>query len=127
MLSPYDQIRGAYCEQREEGMLTWEELVGWHLGDPCGYVIKRPDFFVMGRAVIKAAGANVTDLRVRFEPSKCDAWFLYGFAGSMQAGLAALPFELPWLAWERYGDPLKELRFVSTASIRAFIQSDYGK
>lgn len=98
--------------------MSWEELVGWHLADPFAYVIKTPDYFIMGRAVIKGASSeDIRDLRVRFDPAKCDAWFLYAFAGNMSKAWAALPFHLPWLAWERFGVSEKELRFIPTASI----------
>lgn len=116
MDTPYEKIRAAYLKQGE-GM-TWEELVGWHLADPLAYVVKTPDYFIMGRAVIKGASSeDIRDLRVRFPEHKCDAWFLYAFAGDMSKAWAALPRPLPWLAWERFGDPEKELRFISAAVI----------
>lgn len=117
MSTPYDQIRAAYLKHGE-GM-TWEELVGWHLTNPLAYVVKTPDYFVMGRAVIKEASrTDILDLRVTFQPGSCNAWFLYAFAGDMQKAWAALPYELPWLAWERYGDAEMELRFLSAAQIK---------
>lgn len=116
MDSPYEKIRAAYLKQGE-GM-TWEELVGWHLADPLAYVVKTPDYFIMGRAVIRGASAeDIRDLRVRFPQQKCDAWFLYAFAGDMSKAWAALPYKLPWLAWERFGDPEKELRYISSEVI----------
>lgn len=117
MSTPYEDIRGAYLKQGGGGM-TWEELVGWHLADPFAYVVKTPEYFIMGRAVNKSANVDdIRDLRVRFAPQNCDAWFLYAFSGDMKKAWAALPYELPWLAWERFGDPEKELRFISAASI----------
>lgn len=121
MSTPYEQIRLAYLKQVGTGM-TWEELVGWHLADPHAYVVKEPDFFIMGRAVIKAASTeDIRDLRVSFPPDKCDAWFLYAFAGDMGKALDALltkAHRYGWVAWERFGDPEKELRFVRAASVR---------
>lgn len=118
MDTPYEKIRALYLKADGGGM-TWEELVGWHLADPLAYVVKTPDYFVMGRAVTKGASAeDIRDLRVRFPVDKCDAWFLYAFAGDMGKAWAALPFRLPWLAFERIGATEKELRFISADAIQ---------
>lgn len=119
--APYDQIRALYAQDPTLAM-TWEELVGWHLADPLAYVIKEPEFFVMGRAVPKAARPeDIRDLRVRFPVEQCDAWHCFAFAGDMRKGFRALPYNLPWICWERYTSKEKELQFVSTASIRRHV------
>lgn len=117
-MSPYERIRDTYQANRDSNGMTWEELVGWHLANPSAYVIKAPDYFVMGRAVLKLGGDLCRDLTFHFKPEECDTWFLYAFAGNMSKAWAALPHELPWLAWERFGDPEKELRFHRSASLR---------
>lgn len=117
-MTPYLQMRALYIEHHRPGEMTWEELVGWHLADPLAHIVKAPTFFVMGRAVSSAAPpAMIRDLTFLFSPGECDAWHLWAFAGDMNKAWRALPHELPFLAWERIGDPGKELRFISAAAI----------
>jgi hypothetical protein len=119
MEPPYAQIRALY--QRRSLALTWEQLVGWHLADPLAYVIKEPDFFIMGRAVRKDASPDdIRDLRIRFERG-CDAWFIYAFAGDMGRALDALlakSHTYRFIAFERFDREEKELHFMETARIR---------
>lgn len=117
--TPYDQIRAAHIRHAGPGSMTWEELVGWHLANPFGHVVKHPEFFVMGRAVRKnASDAQILDLTHEFAPIECDAWFLYAFAGDMKKAWAALPFYLPWLCWQRIASAGNDLHWVTTESIR---------
>lgn len=119
MSTPYEDIRGAYINLGGGGM-TWEELVGWHLADPFAYVVKTPEYFIMGRAVVKGAtAADIVDLRVRFDQSKCDAWMLYAFAGDKRKAWAALPRPLPWLCWHKFHDSENELRWLPAARIES--------
>jgi hypothetical protein len=121
-IAPYEPIRDAYVLHCGPDEMTWEELVGWHLANPLAYVIKQPDFFVMGRAVIKAASPeDIRDLRISFPVESCDAWFLYAFAGNMEKAVAALSdktHEMRWFAWERFGSTEKELRWHESKRIR---------
>ena len=121
-MSPYEKIRATYLLHCGPDDMTWEELVGWHLADPRAYVIKEPDFFIMGRAVHKdAPAADIRDLRVCFPPDRCNAWFLYAFAGDMEKAINVLLDKThahPWLAWERYGSTSKELTWHQSSRIR---------
>lgn len=126
--APYDQIRALYVGAKLA--MSWEELVGWHLADPLGYVIKEPAFFIMGRAVVKSAGeANIRDFRIRFEPGQCDAWFLYAFAGDMEQALARLldkTHQREWMAWERFARSDNSLSWHKTARIRQQLAKPNG-
>lgn len=127
-MHPYLAIREKYVAEIPEGCMTWEQVVGWHLADPLGHVIKGEDFFVMGRAVDSTAPAvDVLDLTHRFEPAACDAWFLFAFAGDKEKAWHALPYELPLLAWQKFHDPELELRFLSAAAIRRLCRSTHGE
>lgn len=115
-MTPYEAIRSKYLEAPGVG-LTWEELVGIHLAHPDCYVIKGPNYFVMGRAVARAAAVElIRDFTHRFNASECDTWHIYAFAGDMGKAFRSLPYPLPWLAWERIHDP--ELRFISTEFVK---------
>lgn len=121
MSFPYDEIRSAYIAHTDPAAMSWEALVGWHLANPRGHVIKDPSFFVMARAVDLNAGEEaVLDLTHDFDPQFCDAWFLYAFAGDKQKAWRALPFELPWLCFQRLCSPGNELHYLRTRSIRRF-------
>lgn len=120
MTVPYAKIRALYCSQKQ--LMTWEQLVGWHLAHPLAYVIKEPSFFIMGRAVSKDSPAeDIRDLRLIFPPEICDAWFIYAFAGDMGRALDALMAKSHahrWIAFERFDREEKELRWMETARIR---------
>lgn len=119
MSFPYDEIRAAYIKHADPAAMSWEALVGWHLANPRGHVIKDPSFFVMGRAVdINAGEESVLDLTHDFDPQFCDAWFLYAFAGDKEKAWRALPFELPWLCFQRLGSTGNELHYAPTRAMR---------
>jgi hypothetical protein len=80
-----------------------------------GFVFSRPDFFIMGRPVIKAASyEEITDPTFRFPSANCDTWHIHLMSGNMVKAWAIMPWELPWFAWERKN----ELRFYSVSAIR---------
>lgn len=118
-MNPYLEIRNKYISDFGEQLLTWEELVGFHLADKHCYVMKGPDYFVMGRAITRSASAErIRDLTAEFPAEECDTWFLYAFAGNMTKALNALPYDLPWMAWDRFNDPDGDMRFMPLSAIR---------
>lgn len=99
--------------------MTWEELVGWHLGNPLAVVFKDKDYFVMGRGVSRHAAPEVIrDLTHGFYPAQCDAWFLFAFAGDMAKAVRLHLHGYAWVGWERYGSTEKELHWYLCARIR---------
>lgn len=104
--------------------MTWEHQVGWYLAHPHGHVHKGPDFFVMGRAVVKSAGELCRDLTYEFETAECDTWFLAAFAGDKRKAWRALPHPLPWLCWQKFHDPDLELRFLPSLRIESLCNSN---
>jgi hypothetical protein len=119
-MNPYLEIRKKYVEDGDATIhLSWEELVGFHLANKSCYVIKGPDFFVMGRAVCKEADPiHIRDLTYVFEKEDCNAWFLYAFSGDMAKAFRAIPYELPWLAWDRFHDQHGDMRFMPIKTVR---------
>lgn len=91
---------------------TFREDLEAHLLN--GFVFSRPDFFIMGRPVIKAATyEEITDPTFRFPSGMCDTWHIHLMSGNMVRAWAIMPWELPWFAWERKN----ELRFYPVSAI----------
>ena len=83
-----------------------ENDLGWYLA--CHYVFSTPDFIVMGKPVRKdAPEEQLDDVTFVFPKEEVDTWFLYAYAGSQQDFLAYVPFSLTWIAWRRYGSPIR--------------------
>jgi hypothetical protein len=71
-----------------------------------GYVIARPDMFVMGRAVDRYADPKDIALPwVTFDNP--NAWLVYAFSGSSRNLLDFIPYPLQWIGFQRRGNPLK--------------------
>jgi len=84
-----------------------------------GFVFSRPDFFIMGRAVIRDADpALIVDPEHSFEADRCDCWHIYLFAGAMGPAFSIMPWVLPWVSMERKN----ELRFLALSSIQRFVK-----
>ena len=61
-----------------------------------GFVFSTPDFFIMGR-------------------EREGSWFIEAFAGDMAKAWSILPYELPFISFERFDN---SLRFVSLSVLR---------
>ena len=112
-----ERVAGLY-----EGMRcgrTFREDLEAHLLH--GYVVSTPEVFVMGRAVSSRARLEeVRDPWRVFDAAVCDAWLVYALAGDVAAGLRAMPYRLPLLAWERGGR--NGLRFWRTERVRGKLE-----
>lgn len=117
MSTPYLTVRENYLKFWKAGMMTWEEQVGWYLAEDGGHVQKTPNYFVMGRAVVKETGSMCRDLRVRFPVPQCNCWYIAFFCGDKRTVFNALPYHLPWLCWQRFEDADKDLHFLPTSRI----------
>lgn len=88
-----------------------------------GYVIDRPDCFLMGKPVIRDAPLSwLIDPNCRF-PLDADCWLVWAAAGSLPAIIEAIPYPLPWVAWSRRGKHLRFWRLESTIRHAARIGS----
>lgn len=109
-MTPFEQARAVYA--RERNARSFDEDLHWHFLN--GYVISRPDFFIMGRHVVSSApGWQITDCRWLFDPAECDCWHVYLFAGDIAPAFGIMPWLLPKVSFERGND----LRFYPLASI----------
>lgn len=109
-MSAIDLARHVY--ESEPCARSFEEDLDWHLEN--GFVFSRPDFFVMGRPVLSSASRELIVGQCRFPSVLCDCWHVYLMAGNIAPAWAMLPWELPWMSFERGN----VLRFHKLASIR---------
>lgn len=111
MKTPYEQARDVY--RSEPCARAFEEDLEAHYIN--GFVFSRPDFFIMGRPIVKAADpVLIVDPWMRFPSAFADCWHVYLFAGNLARVWDILPWPLPWVAFERKN----ELRFYSQEAIR---------
>lgn len=109
-LTPFEEAREVYA--KEPSAHSFEDDLLWHLQN--GYVISRPDLFIMGRHVDSKAPSGQIVGRWLFHPDRCDAWHIALFAGEIGPAFSLMPWKLPLLAFERKN----ELRFVPLESIQ---------
>jgi hypothetical protein len=97
-MHPAQQAANVY--EHEPCERTFAEDVEAHL--LCGYVISRPDLFVLFRAVdSRADPSDIVNPWVTFDLENCDCWMIYLAAGDMQSIADVLPHELPLVGYER--------------------------
>lgn len=90
-----------------------------------GFVYATPDFFVMGRPVNrKAAPELIRDATHAFPREECDAWFIHAAAGNMPKMWSITPWPLGWIGWTRLHDPLSELQFTPTETLKRLCPPD---
>lgn len=110
-MTPYEQAKAVYAKERNAR--SFDEDCHWHFLN--GYVISRPDFFVMGRHVdSKAEPGLIVNPSWLFDPEKCDCWMIYLMAGDIAPAFDIMPFPLPLVCFERKN----ELHFQRLEDIR---------
>lgn len=115
-MTPYERIEARYAEDIPG---AFSALVDWHLRH--GFVFSRPDYFVMGRPVeITAPAELIVEPTCHFPSSRCDGWYIHAMAGNLARVWQVLPWDLPWIAWQRHHDPEKVLRIYPLARMRRF-------
>jgi hypothetical protein len=104
-VSPFAQARRIY--EREDCAHTFAEDLLWYLEH--GYVWNSPGCFAMARPVWLSPIASEAAQRVNRERivgrhvggSWPNCWHCHVVAGSIREGLSKLPFELPYISFER--------------------------
>lgn len=67
-----------------------------------GFVLSTPWVFILARQVRHDADINdMADVRIVFEPSACDAWFISFASGNLLRFWDYFPIEYPWVVWQR--------------------------
>lgn len=116
--SPYERMEEMYRSYPQAESLLF--YVEWHLkhGFP---VFNRPDFFVMGRPIIKTYDpdelARITEQLKIYPAHECDCWYVHAIAGNMARAWIAMPWKLPWMVFERIHCGKRELRFCRTETL----------
>lgn len=101
---------------------TFAEYVGWHLA--YGFVLSRPDVFVMGRPIVRREGESGVKWMANRDgdvAGRCDTWFVHAASGNIQRAWELIPWNLPWIAWERTLDRTRELRFYDAGRVRRLL------
>jgi len=113
--SPFRSAAGVYDD--EPCKRTFFDDLLLHLEH--GFVFSRPDFFVMGRAVVKgSADELIVDPTYRFPKEQCDCWHMYLFAGDMSKCFDIMPWPLKWVSMERRN----ELRYMPMEFLQRVLQ-----
>lgn len=114
-MSPYDQLETLYDQHPQELPFAW--YVHWHI--KFGFVLSRPDVFVMGRPIVKrVAEANGVTMDEPEPGQAADTWFVHAAAGDLQRAWELIPWNLPYVAWERVLDRQRDLRFYDAGRVR---------
>jgi hypothetical protein len=120
-MSPYDKLAEAYARNPQAD--SFENYVLWLARS--GFVFARPDFFAMGRPVVRAAARDlILDVAHLFPSASCDAWFIHAAAGNMSRMWSIMPWELGWIGFTRINDPLSELQFFPTERLKRLCPPD---
>lgn len=121
MTTPFDKLEAQYAAHpREEPFANY--VMHYHR---IGFVFSRPDFVVFGRPVIRSAPHDqIKDPRFIFKSEDCDCWYLHAASGNMARMWAVVPFRLPWFCWTRINDPLGELTFCQTETLKRLCPPD---
>lgn len=97
-MTPYRQAQQVY--EREWCARSFREDVELH--HEHGFVYSTPSFFVMGRPVAIGAGEDVIlQPYLTFARELCDCWHIYLMAGDTARAWDILPFELPFISFQR--------------------------
>ncbi len=95
-MTPYEQAARVYL--REPCARSFREDLENHLF--LGWVFSTPALFLMGRRIMHdwphrmAADSSIAD-------DEGDCWHVWLAAGDMSEAVRAIPFDLPWLSFER--------------------------
>jgi hypothetical protein len=111
-MSPFETICRLYLEHPQEA--PFEYYLVWHHRH--GFVYSTPGFFIMGRHVSREL-FNPNKLEY-FSPEDSDAWYVHAMAGSMAKAWSILPWELPYLMWERLTESGRDLRCYPFSDVR---------
>lgn len=86
--------------QQEPCASTFAEDLEAHL--MFGFVFSRPDYFVMGRPVDRfASQAEIVNPYIHFPTARQNCWHVYLMAGNVTRSWEILPWELPFISFER--------------------------
>lgn len=111
-MTPYELTVADWHLRPRDHPLGWYEEVHKRRG----FVFSTPGFYVMGRPVLKYAPIEqILDVEYVFDFSQCDTWFIFWMQGEASLAWRILPWELPWMCWQRGArDGTDDLQFAET-------------
>lgn len=110
-MSPYQIAREVYA--KEPCARSFEQDMRLHL--EFGFVFSTPDFFAMGRPVVKeGAPGDIVNPGILFPRKQCNCWHVYLMAGDIGKCWSVMPWPLGWVSFERKN----ELHFLPMERIR---------
>ena len=120
-MSPYERM---YRTARElDPAQDWGAVVGWHMQH--GFVFARPDFFIMGRPVLRYSPESlITEPTYLYKSEFCDCWYVHAMAGNLARAWSVMPWPLPWIAYERVRDGARHLTFRPAEALRRLCPPD---
>jgi hypothetical protein len=120
-MSPYERMCEQYTLHPQACAFT--TYLDWHSRH--GFVFITPDFFCMGRPVVRSAKPEeICDPTHLFHVEQCDCWYVHAASGDMRKMWRILPWELPWIAFERLRGDKLELAFFLTELLKRHIPPD---
>jgi hypothetical protein len=109
-MTPIDQIHQTYLKHG----VDFGGMLHFHLEH--GFVFSTPEFFVMGRPVVRREmGPKIV---VYDRERIADAWWIHAFAGDLTRVWEVLPYRLGYVGFERFDNssrfyPLEQVRRLS--------------
>ena len=118
-MTPIDRIREKYQLHPQEQ--PFEFYLNWHLAH--GFVYSTPDFFIMGRPTHLILGLDewnkmACDIDTACEPKLENGWYVHAMAGNISKVWSILPYELPYVAFERVRNNTLDLTVIPLDRIR---------
>lgn len=98
-MTAYEKAKAVFDMSDPRNGISFEEAMEAHLQH--GFVVSRPDVFVMFRPVpYDAPTEQIVDPWHVFH-GRLDCWHVYVCAGNMAKAWEFCPVELPWISYER--------------------------
>jgi hypothetical protein len=109
-----DRARKVYADEESPRALAVDILL--HIANPQGWVVSRPDLLILARPVRKDAKPEEI-LDAGWEFHEADCWHIYLVVGNASTAFQYLPFDLPWISFERKN----KLRFYELTRVRSLL------
>ena len=117
-MSPYERLIGLYAAHPTVHPFEW--YWDWHCRH--AFACATPEFAMAFRPVCRESEpGQVSDPTCLFPPDKCDAWFVFCGAGHLRRAWRAMPWELPWIGYERLQGDILELQWHPTGLLRRLL------
>lgn len=113
-MTPYHRMEEWY--RTHPSVRPFGLYVEMHL--QAGVVLSTPDYFVLARPVNSRAPAwRINESMQLWPRAEQDCWYIFAFCGDIPQALAAIPYELPLLCFNRRTE--KDLHFLSLPRLRS--------